>query len=187
MATASLIPVSEYLRSTYRPDCDYIDGELKERNMGERPHGLLQLIVGTIFLNNFDSWKLTAITEQRVQINSSRYRIPDICVVRASDPADDIVVVPPLLCIEILASDDRFSRLQERVNDFAGMGVQNIWVLDPWERSGYYASSRGFAQPEDGMLRIEGTPIAISLAEVFAQLDKTNALAIQPQSKQTTT
>ena len=27
MATASFIPVSEYLRTTYRPDCDYIDGD----------------------------------------------------------------------------------------------------------------------------------------------------------------
>ena len=187
MATASLIPVSEYLRSTYRPDRDYIDGELKERNMGERPHSLLQLIVGTIFMNNFDSWKVTAMTEQRVQIDSSRYRVPDICVVRASDPPDDIVVVPPLLCIEILSSEDRFSRLQERVNDFAGMGVKNIWVLDPWERVGYFASPRGFAQPGNGILRIEDTPIAIILGEVFAQLDKTNSPATQPQSKGTTT
>jgi len=175
MATASLIPVSEYLRTTYRPDCDYINGELKERNMGERPHSLLQLIVGTIFMNNFDSWKVTAMTEQRVQIDSSRFRIPDICVVRASDPPDSIVVVPPLLCIEILSSEDRFSRLQERVNDFAGMGVQNIWVLDPWERIAYYASPRGFTQPEDGVLRIDGTPIAIRLADIFTQLDKLNA------------
>ena len=177
MATASLIPVSEYLRSTYRPDCDYINGELKERNMGERPHSVLQLIVGTIFLNNFDSWKLTAMTEQRVQINSDRYRIPDVCVVRASDPADNIVVVPPLLCIEILSSEDRFSRLQERVNDFANMGVANIWVLDPWERTAYYASTRGFTQPEDGTLHIDGTPVAIKLADIFTQLDKLNAAA----------
>jgi hypothetical protein len=34
MATAGVIPVSEYLRTTYRPDRDYIDGELKERNVG---------------------------------------------------------------------------------------------------------------------------------------------------------
>jgi Uma2 family endonuclease len=173
MATASLIPVSEYLRTSYRPDCDYIDGELKERNMGERPHARLQLIVGTIFELHSGPWQVVAMTEQRVQVSSTRYRIPDICVVRVSDPDDAIVVVPPLLCIEIVSSEDRFTRLQERVNDFASMGVQNIWVLDPWERAGYYASPRGFAQPEDGILRIEGTPIAISLAEVFTQLDRT--------------
>jgi len=177
MAAASLIPVSEYLRSTYRPDCDYIDGELKERTVGERPHSLLQLIIGSIFLNNSDTWRVVAMTEQRVQVNSTRYRIPDICIVRATDPDDAIVVVPPLLCIEIVSSEDRFSRLQERVNDFASMGVEHIWVVDPWERTGYYASPRGFTQPEGGTLRIEGTPIAIALPEVFAQLDKFSSKA----------
>ncbi len=34
MATAVHIPLSEYLQTTYRPDRDYIDGELKERNPG---------------------------------------------------------------------------------------------------------------------------------------------------------
>ena len=180
MATASLIPVSEYLRTTYRPDCDYIDGELKERTVGERPHSLLQLIIGAIFLNNSDAWRVIAMTEQRVQVNSTRFRIPDICVVRATDPDDLIVVVPPLLCVEILSSEDRFSRLQERVNDFASMGVRNIWVIDPWEGVGYYASSRGFTQPEDDTLRIEGTQIAIHLTEVFAQLDKFSRTESRP-------
>ncbi len=172
MPAASLIPVDEYLRTTYRPDCDYIDGHVIGRNAGERPHGRLQVILGALFLTHFDTWKLVPLLAQRVQVSGSRYRVPDICVVRASDPADNIVMVPPLLCIEILSSEDRFSRLQERVNDFAGMGVANIWVLDPWERTAYYASTRGFTQPDDGTLRVNGTPIAIKLADIFAQLDK---------------
>ena len=31
MATVVHIPVSEYLRTSYEPDCDYLDGELVER------------------------------------------------------------------------------------------------------------------------------------------------------------
>ena len=42
MARPILIPVSEYLNTSYRPDCDYKDGEVLERNVGEKPHGLLQ-------------------------------------------------------------------------------------------------------------------------------------------------
>jgi hypothetical protein len=42
MATAALIPVSEYLATTYRPACDYIDGEVKERNVGRQFHAALQ-------------------------------------------------------------------------------------------------------------------------------------------------
>ena len=36
MASRTLISVEEYLRTSYRPDCDYVDGEVLERNMGER-------------------------------------------------------------------------------------------------------------------------------------------------------
>ena len=52
------------------------------------------------------------------------------------------------------------------------MGVEHIWVIDPWMRIGYYASTRGFVQPDDGFLQIEGTPISVSLAEAFAELDR---------------
>lgn len=48
MASSTLIPVHEYLSTTYRPDVDYIDGELRERNMGEQPHAHLQSIFSGI-------------------------------------------------------------------------------------------------------------------------------------------
>ena len=35
MATSTLVPLSEYLRTSYRPDRDWIDGVVKERNVGE--------------------------------------------------------------------------------------------------------------------------------------------------------
>lgn len=33
-----LIPLSEYLSRTYDPDCEYLEGELKERHVGEVGH-----------------------------------------------------------------------------------------------------------------------------------------------------
>ena len=42
MATNTLIPVSEYLNTSYSPDCDYVDGEVQERNLGELDHSDLQ-------------------------------------------------------------------------------------------------------------------------------------------------
>jgi hypothetical protein len=37
MAAATPLPisVSEYLHTSYRPDCDYVDGVVEERNLGE--------------------------------------------------------------------------------------------------------------------------------------------------------
>ena len=172
MASATLIPVSEYLATTYRPDRDFLDGVLKERNMGEQPHAQLQMILGRIFGNHRHDWAVRVLGDQRVQITPERYRIPDVCVLRSSDPKDPVIRFVPLLCIEILSRGDSLSDLQERVDDYAGLGVQHIWAIDPWKRRGWLASTQGFLQPADGILRIPGTGITISLAELFAELDE---------------
>ena len=38
----ALISVDEYLRTSDRPDCEYLEGQVLERNLGERPHARLQ-------------------------------------------------------------------------------------------------------------------------------------------------
>ena len=37
MSAATPLPLSieDYLHTSYSPDCDYVDGELQERNLGE--------------------------------------------------------------------------------------------------------------------------------------------------------
>lgn len=173
MATAALIPVSEYLETTYRPDRDYLEGEVVERNMGERWHARLQNFFGFIFRLNEVTWQVVALQEQRVQVRPERFRIPDVCVVRNDDPDEQIVRSAPLICIEVLSKKDTLGDLQERVNDYAAMGVRNIWAVDPWKRLAYYCSTRGFQQPEDGYFRVEGTPIEVSITQVFAELGRT--------------
>ncbi len=42
MATATFLSLGEYLQTTYRPDREYIDGELKERNVGKWDHARVQ-------------------------------------------------------------------------------------------------------------------------------------------------
>ncbi len=38
MTTATLVPLEEYLHTSYHPDRDWVEGELKEWNMGDGPH-----------------------------------------------------------------------------------------------------------------------------------------------------
>ena len=172
MATPVLIPVSENLSTTYRPDRDYVDGELKERNVGEQPHAHVQGIIAGIFRENRKAWGVRPLPEQRLQITSSRYRIPDVCVIRNTDGKDRIINFTPLLCVEVVSSEDRMTELQHRVDDYVSIGVKTTWVIDPWKRVGYHASGKGFIQPADGILRLEGTPIQVSLEDVFAELDE---------------
>jgi len=40
MATSTQVSLGEYMSTSYRPDREYIDGELRERNVGKwEPHG----------------------------------------------------------------------------------------------------------------------------------------------------
>ena len=173
MASATLIPLSEYLNTTYRPDCDYIDGEVKERNVGEQPHGHIQSIIGAIFRENRKAWSTRALVETRVQTSPSHFRIPDICILRSSDPHEPIIRFAPYICIEVLSKDDTLMEIRTRIDEYRSMGVEHTWVVDPWLRIGYVASARGFEEPADGVFLVPGTLIRVVLADIFAELDET--------------
>jgi Uma2 family endonuclease len=166
-----LIPVEEYLRTVYRPDCDYIDGQIKERNMGELPHGKLQAFFSWFFRNHRGEWRVIGVPEQRVQVSALRYRIPDICLISHDSPEELILRTPPVLCIEILSREDRMSEIQERIEDYLAMGVPCVWVVDPWRRKAYAATGDGILHPEPETLRVPQTAIAVPVREIFAELD----------------
>ena len=172
MASAALIPVSEYLNSSYEPDCDYVDGELQERNVGELAHGVLQGLLVTLFDMHRREWNVFAGTEVRLQVSAHRYRVPDVCVLRKSDPFVPIVQKAPLICIEVLSPEDRMNRMQERFADYARMGVENMWLVDPISRHAWVVSADGSQQSVSDALTVPGTPIRVDLAEVFAELDE---------------
>src|ERR1044071_4936051 len=89
MATSTLIPVEEYLHTSYSPDCDFVDGVVQERNAGERSHAKLQrlLIIALSMLNGKERPGVHVYPEQRVQVSPTRFRIPDICVVAGPETA----------------------------------------------------------------------------------------------------
>jgi Uma2 family endonuclease len=117
MATRALIPVEVYLTSVYRPDCDYVDGEVLERNFGDRDHSYIQAALGSYFFSRRKALNIEVFTEQRVQVRLNRFRIPDVCVVLGGTK-EKIFTAPPFLCIEILSPEDRKSRVWEWIHDF---------------------------------------------------------------------
>ncbi|MGD0547860.1 MAG: Uma2 family endonuclease, partial [Terracidiphilus sp.] len=58
------VPLEEYLSTVYEPDCEYDDGVVMERNLGEFEHAYLQIILGTIFTVNMEAWGVFGLTEQ---------------------------------------------------------------------------------------------------------------------------
>jgi Uma2 family endonuclease len=166
------ISVSEYLATSYRPDCDYVDGEVQERNLGEREHAILQAALTYLFVHNRRAWGVEVFPELRVQVSPTRFRVPDITVVAAGVAWERILRVPALLFVEILSPEDTLRRVRQRVDDYFRFGTEHVWIVDPELRKAYVCSPTGFQEPAAGALEIAGTPIRVVLSELFAELDR---------------
>ena len=81
-----------------------------------------------------------------MQVSATRFRIPDVSVLRADQPREPIITIPPLILIEVLSKDDSLRNMRERVDDYLTFGVQNIWILDPASRRAYICSRTGFQE-----------------------------------------
>src|SRR5271154_1951771 len=169
MKAATLVPVEEYLRTTYEPDCDYVDGEVLERNVGERDHSKVQRQLILFFGTRAEQMGIHVFPEQRIQISPRRFRIPDVCVIAGPEPEDQVFRTPPLICIEILSRDDRQDRMQEKIDDFLNFGVRYVWVINPRTRRAWVYTTDGSREVKDGVLRTTDPDLAIRLAELFPE------------------
>src|SRR5271165_1544887 len=98
MATIVHIPLDAYLGKNYRPDREYVDGEIRERNVGKWEHARVQWLLAQWFGNHEKEWGITGGTEQRVRVSQNRVRVPDLVVLTAG-PQPDVITDPPLLVI----------------------------------------------------------------------------------------
>jgi len=167
MATVAHISLTEYLSTVYRPDCEYIDGEVRERSVGKWEHARVQWLLAVWFGTHEKEWGIVGSTEQRVQVSADRVRVPDLVVLPAGSQPD-VVTSPPLLVVEILSPDDTYSDTQERAQDYRLMGVETVWIVDPKTRSGRMCV--GAEWVESSRLEVKGTPLYVDLPGIFAQI-----------------
>jgi hypothetical protein len=113
MKATTLVPVEEYLRTSYRRDCEYVDGEVLERNVGERDQSKLQREFILYLGKRAKKWGINVFPEQRVQVAENRFPIPDLCVAVGREPLGQTFRQPPFSCIEILSKDDSFEKRAE--------------------------------------------------------------------------
>ena len=165
MSTVTLVPLSEYLETSYRPDCDYLEGELLERNVGEWDHSRLQGLLYRYLSNREKQWGILVVPEQRVQVKARRFRVPDILVL-TGPPTGPIIKEPPFLCIEILSPSDRMAEMQERIDDYLDFGVRYVWLINPRKRRAFIYSNEGVQEVKDGILHTSNPDIRVNLAEL---------------------
>lgn len=161
MALHLQVAPEEYLSTSFEGlDREYVRGEIVERGMPDYLHGRLQLELGLQFRKLRDSHRLFACSETRMRLSPDLYRIPDIAVFAASEPNEPVPSRPPLVVVEIISPDDRYSEVLEKLAEYQGSGVQHIWVVDPHRRT--LAAYRSGALVLESQLILPGYPVKLA-------------------------
>lgn len=164
--------VREYLRTSWSPDREFVDGRIEERNLGEKEHSIIQRFFTVLFAIKRAEWGVEVFPDLRTQTQKTRFRVPDVLVMRASDKFNRYVTSPPLIAIEILSPEDTLRDMQEKSAEYRRFGVEQVWIVDPEPRIAYRATDAGLEEVRTGALTVPGTPIRVELSDLFAELDR---------------
>ncbi len=170
--TEELWTVREYLRTSWSPDREFVDGHIEERNLGEKEHSILQRFLTVLFAIRRAEWGVEVFPELRTQTRDTRFRVPDVLVVRAGEKFERYLDQPPLIAIEILSPEDTLRAMRAKAAEYRTFGVEHIWIIDPEPRIAYRYAEAALEEVRSGELTVPGTPIRVVLSEMFAELDR---------------
>lgn len=164
MAAATHVAVSEYLRTAYEPDADYVDGEIEERPMGEFDHARWQYAIQKWFVSREQAWNIWVMPELRIQTATTRFRVGDVVLVDRSLPEEQILTHPPIAVFEVLSPEDRVPRIMVKLQNYERMGIQNILVADPQDGSVWKYEEGELRPSESGQFK--GSPCMVDWEQI---------------------
>jgi Uma2 family endonuclease len=167
MGAQTLVPLDEYLNTSYSPDREYKDGVLVELNVGSKAHSLFQRKLGQYLGNRSRQWNIQVYTGLRIKVRENWYPIPDVCVYTLPDFEGRYPSIPPLLWIEILSPTDSMVDAWQKANELIRCGVPYVWFIDPETLESELHTASGVTHIQDKQLVIPGTPIVIPLDDVM--------------------
>ncbi len=130
-AAPEFVPVEEYLRSSWSPDAEYIDGQLVEREQGDDGHSAWQEALCAWFRAQALSAGIRVRPELRVQVDAYGFLIPDVTLLDRSRPVEPIATHPPVAVIEVLSPADQVARIMKKGERYEKMGIRTILIVDP--------------------------------------------------------
>ena len=164
---AAAISVDEYLATSFDPDCDYVDGQVLERNVGKNKHSYAQTNAAAWFVNRKRETGMEPLVEQRLKVADRRFRVPDLMVLPSENINEEVISSVPFICIEITSPADTMNDLQDRMEDYLRMEVPNIWVIDPWKRNAWVVTKSAWTIQPDLILRSTSGLFELPVEEVF--------------------
>ena len=165
VATQTLIPIEEYMRTAYEPDAEFVGGEIVERNLGENPHSAAQVRLVEIFYELRKKHPVYCRTELRMRLAPARIRIPDVAIFHPKEPTELVPSDAPLVIVEIVSREDRHTEIIEKFEEYRAWGVPNIWLADPWQRQLSVYGDNGLTAV--GSLQLSEFGLEITAADIF--------------------
>ena len=175
--TATRITLDEYMNTSYSPDLEFVDGELRERNIGQNEHARMQALLSAWFVQHEEEWHVTGFSGIRTQVFPTAVLLPDLILTR-DVPQPRVITAPPVLCVEILSPEDTLAETQRKCQHYFEMGVTACWIIDPERRRGYWSVG---AEDENGIwrkslhLEVPGTGIFADLEPFFEKIARSRA------------
>src|SRR5436305_14929695 len=93
--TEELWTVREYLRTRWSPECEFVDGRIEERNLGEKEHSIIQRYLTFLFMRKRAEGGVDVFPDARTQTRTTPFRVRDGRVVRAEHTFERHVQRPP--------------------------------------------------------------------------------------------
>lgn len=173
MAAAPVfVPIEEYLRSSYSPDAEYIDGQIVEREstMGENEHSAWQKALVVWFEMQAARAGVRVRPELRVQVDAHSFLIPDVTLLDRNLPVESIATHPPVAVIEVLSPADQVGRVMKKCGRYEKMGIRTILILDPEGLA--YRYREGKLEPlAERAFTLEGSEALFDLDEIAKLVD----------------
>jgi Uma2 family endonuclease len=169
-AATTFVSVDEYLRSSFDPDAEYVDGQIEERAAGENDHSAWQGAICAWFQQQARQGQIRVRPGLRVQVAPSRFLVPDITLLDRNLPIERIATHPPVAVFEILSPEDTLKRMMAKCGMYAQMGIATILVIDPDGPKYRYVAGR--LEPwETRAFDIPGSLSRLDLDEIEKLLD----------------
>ena len=167
MAVAELISAEQYRHTSFEHDAEFVEGRIVERPAPTFSHAALQTFLIRQLWAIDTQLHTLSLTEQRVQTQPNRFRIPDVCVVaeKPDKQSRGIVTRPPYLCIEILSPEDTMVETMEKVREYLSFGVEWVWVIDPVSLSGQTYSQTAVTNVGDRIFSTDRFSLDLSKVE----------------------
>ena len=136
----NLITAEELLQRGNDQRGELVRGEFIPMNWENGTHGRLTLRIARIVMDNVtkhDSGEsFGAGTGFITTRNPDTVRAPDFAFIAKErlpliSDLDEFISIAPDLAVEVVSPNDRWTRIEEKVQEYLRAGVRLIWVIDP--------------------------------------------------------